>query len=329
MKLGTLVAATLVSIFTWCQPLSTQAGGKLPSFHIPSGGGGNHSNWGGGKSNWGGNYNGGTYHHNNYYNNQQTYPNTNSYYPYQQHPANNGWTQQYSAPAYSAPSVQSNSLPAVQANTVTTYKPQGMGSLQVAPMYNSGGKPNSSAGSLSLTGPINGGPGAPGTSQWGSNGGAGGGTAANGSGGGGGGNSWGPKGRKGKFAFAIVGGQMVQVFSSDDGGSWVTADSAPAGNAVADDSQTPPSVDLAGQNPTAAITLLNPLETRATVNFNLASQDGSLQSGFAAQATASDPQLIVFDRGGAFGQAQYTLSPGTAYRFTATNQGWDLRTVTQ
>jgi hypothetical protein len=88
-------------------------------------------------------------------------------------------------------------------------------------------------------------------------------------------------------------------------------------------------VDLAGQNPTAAITLLNPRETRSTVNFNLGAQTGSLQSGFAAQATASDPQLIVFDRGGAFGQAQYTLSPGAAYRFVASQQGWDLRSVTQ
>jgi hypothetical protein len=37
--------------------------------------------------------------------------------------------------------------------------------------------------------------------------------------------------------------------------------------------------------------------------------------------------VIVFDRGGAFGQATYTLQPGT-YRFAMTDKGLDLRTVT-
>ena len=95
------------------------------------------------------------------------------------------------------------------------------------------------------------------------------------------------------------------------------------------DGQSPVDSPVAGQDPSAAITLLNPLETRGTVNFSLASETGSLQPGYAAQAIASDPQLIVFDRGGSFGQAQYTLQPGSAYRFAATEQGWDLRTVAQ
>ena len=37
---------------------------------------------------------------------------------------------------------------------------------------------------------------------------------------------------------------------------------------------------------------------------------------------------IVFDRGGSFGQARYTLQAGSAYKFVSTDQGWDLRSVT-
>jgi hypothetical protein len=352
MKHGTLIAATLVSIFTCCQPLATQAGGKGFSLKLPGGGGGGgkSNNGGGGGSNWnrgnggGGNWNrgggnwGGGYNNYNY----QTYPDANSYYqnqPYQYPTDNGATTQQYAAPVtqdYSTPAVQPNSVPTVQSNslpavTITTNKPQGMSSLQVVPMATAGPKPNSLGGTY-LTGPSNGSNSSSGgnSASNGAYGGNGGGTAANGGGNGFGskGPKWG-KGGKGKSGFAIVGGQLMQVFSSDDGGSWVAADPDTAQLTAADDSQAPAPVDLAGQNPTAAITLLNPRETRSTVNFNLGSQTGSLQSGFAAQATASDPQLIVFDRGGAFGQAQYTLSPGAAYRFVASGQGWDLRSVTQ
>jgi hypothetical protein len=324
MKHGTLIAATLVSIFTWCQPLATQAGGKGFSLKLPSGGGGGggkSNSWGGGGSNRGnrsgGNWGGGYNNKNNY--NYQTYPDANSYYqnqPYQYPTDNGATTQQYAAPVtqdYSTPAVQPNSVPTVQSNslpsvTITTNKPQGMSSIQVVPMATAGPKPNSlGSATFATTNGFNPSGSANPSSKWNKNG----------------------KGGKGKSAFAVIGGQLTQIFSSDDGNSWVTVDPGTADNAVADESQTPPSVDLAGQNPTAAITLLNPRETRSTVNFNLGAQTGSLQSGFAAQATASDPQLIVFDRGGAFGQAQYTLSPGAAYRFVASQQGWDLRSVTQ
>ena len=79
-------------------------------------------------------------------------------------------------------------------------------------------------------------------------------------------------------------------------------------------------------NAPAYITLLNPEETRQTVGYTLDSDQYSLDP---AQSKVHDggPRLIVFERGGAYGQAQYTLQPGT-YRFIATDQGWDLRTVT-
>lgn len=76
-----------------------------------------------------------------------------------------------------------------------------------------------------------------------------------------------------------------------------------------------------------SITILNPPETRRMVGYALDSAQYSLD---AAQSQVYDggPRLITFDRGGSFGQAQYTLQPGT-YRFIATDRGLDLRTVTQ
>ena len=76
-----------------------------------------------------------------------------------------------------------------------------------------------------------------------------------------------------------------------------------------------------------SITLLNPPEVRRPVGYTLDSAQYSLD---AAQSQVYDggTRLITFDRGGSFGQAQYTLQPGT-YRFIATDRGLDLRTVTQ
>ena len=76
-----------------------------------------------------------------------------------------------------------------------------------------------------------------------------------------------------------------------------------------------------------SITLLNPQETRATVGYTLDSAQYSLDPA-QSQVYDGGTRLIVFDRGGSFGQAQYTLQPGT-YRFVATDRGWDLRTVTE
>jgi hypothetical protein len=75
-----------------------------------------------------------------------------------------------------------------------------------------------------------------------------------------------------------------------------------------------------------SITLLNPPETRRMVGFTLDSDQYSLDSA-QSQVYDGGTRLITFDRGGSFGQAQYTLQPGT-YRFVSTERGWDLRTVT-
>ncbi len=76
-----------------------------------------------------------------------------------------------------------------------------------------------------------------------------------------------------------------------------------------------------------SITILNPQETQRTVGYTLDSAQYSLDPA-QTQVYDGGPRLIAFDRGGSFGQAQYTLQPGT-YRFIATDRGWDLRTVTE
>jgi hypothetical protein len=94
------------------------------------------------------------------------------------------------------------------------------------------------------------------------------------------------------------------------------------GDGFADDSDFTPGGDALDY-----ITLLNPEETRQTVGYTLDADEYSLDP---AQTKVHDggTRLIVFDRGGDYGQARYTLQPGT-YRFIATSQGWDLRTVTE
>jgi hypothetical protein len=83
----------------------------------------------------------------------------------------------------------------------------------------------------------------------------------------------------------------------------------------------------ADPNVVDSITLVNPQETRKTVGYTLDSAQYSLDPA-QSQVYDGGPQSIVFDRGGSFGQAQYTLQPGT-YRFIATDRGWDLRNVTE
>jgi hypothetical protein len=73
------------------------------------------------------------------------------------------------------------------------------------------------------------------------------------------------------------------------------------------------------------ITLLNPAETHAPVNYNLGGTLYTLEAGQSA-AYGEETQVIAFDRGGSFGEARYTLAPGT-YRFVFTNQGWELNSV--
>jgi hypothetical protein len=88
-------------------------------------------------------------------------------------------------------------------------------------------------------------------------------------------------------------------------------------------------IDPVDGDPVAAvlpITLLNPTETGWTVSYTLNSGDYSVDPA-GSKVHNDGTQVITFDRGGAFGQATYTLQPGT-YRFAMTDKGLDLRTVT-
>jgi hypothetical protein len=77
----------------------------------------------------------------------------------------------------------------------------------------------------------------------------------------------------------------------------------------------------------AVITLLNPAETRTAVYYNLGGNPYTLEAGQSV-GHGAETQVIAFDRDGSFGEAHYTLAPGT-YRFVATDHGWDLHTVTE
>jgi hypothetical protein len=85
-------------------------------------------------------------------------------------------------------------------------------------------------------------------------------------------------------------------------------------------------VDPVYVGPRPVITLLNPAGTGASLNYTL----GEAQYVIAAGETTTHDegtQEIAFDRGSSFGEARYTLQPGTAYKFVSTDHGWDLNSV--
>ena len=85
-------------------------------------------------------------------------------------------------------------------------------------------------------------------------------------------------------------------------------------------------VDPVYVGPRPVITLLNPAGSGASLSYTL----GAAQYMIAAGETATfedGTQEIAFDRGSSFGEARYTLQPGTAYKFVSTDHGWDLNSV--
>jgi hypothetical protein len=115
---------------------------------------------------------------------------------------------------------------------------------------------------------------------------------------------------------------------SVDGDS-VDGDSVDGDSVDGDSGDGDVDVDPLDDEPVAAvlpITLLNPVATGRTVSYTLNSGDYEVDPA-GSKVHNEGTQVIVFDRGGAFGQATYTLQPGT-YRFAMTDKGLDLRTVT-
>lgn len=88
---------------------------------------------------------------------------------------------------------------------------------------------------------------------------------------------------------------------------------------------TPVPVPVVVEPRPATVTLLNPANSRASLNYALGSGQYVIDAGQSVDYEGT--QVIAFDRGGSFGEARYTLEPGT-YQFVSTDHGWDLHTVT-
>jgi hypothetical protein len=59
------------------------------------------------------------------------------------------------------------------------------------------------------------------------------------------------------------------------------------------------------------------------VNYNLNGHPYTMQAKYRQPLAGGKRWVVVFDRGGSFGEARYALSKGT-YKFTLTDEGWTL-----
>lgn len=76
--------------------------------------------------------------------------------------------------------------------------------------------------------------------------------------------------------------------------------------------------------PATAIRIVNPDETETTVGYALNEYPYEIKPGETQGLNADQTWVIVFDRSGDFGEAQYTLEPGK-YTFAMTDDhGWEL-----
>jgi hypothetical protein len=84
----------------------------------------------------------------------------------------------------------------------------------------------------------------------------------------------------------------------------------------------PAEPDMANPAPPADIQLVNPADNGVTLKYRL--DDGELQSlPPGTSVSINQATVISFDRGGAAGQARYSLTGGT-YRFVPSGGKWDL-----
>ncbi len=71
------------------------------------------------------------------------------------------------------------------------------------------------------------------------------------------------------------------------------------------------------------IRIINPPENGVTLNYTLNGALYSIPPGHSQELNDDRQWVIGFSRGGAFGQAQYTLQPGR-YQFASSPGGWEL-----
>jgi hypothetical protein len=78
-----------------------------------------------------------------------------------------------------------------------------------------------------------------------------------------------------------------------------------------------PSVDVPD------VVLLNPTRNGGPVNYTLNETRCTMAAGFHQKLPGERAWIIEFDRGGSFGTARYSLTPGK-YAFAVSERGWEL-----
>jgi hypothetical protein len=71
------------------------------------------------------------------------------------------------------------------------------------------------------------------------------------------------------------------------------------------------------------VVLLNPTRNGGPVNYTLNDVRCTMAPGFQQKLPGERAWIIEFDRGGSFGTARYSLTPGK-YAFVVTERGWDI-----
>jgi hypothetical protein len=71
------------------------------------------------------------------------------------------------------------------------------------------------------------------------------------------------------------------------------------------------------------VVLLNPTRNGGSVNYTLNDVRCTMAAGFQQKLPGERAWIIEFDRGGSFGTARYSLTPGK-YAFAVTERGWDV-----
>jgi hypothetical protein len=81
--------------------------------------------------------------------------------------------------------------------------------------------------------------------------------------------------------------------------------------------------DAQGQEAASGVLLRNTAGSLGTINYNVDGSHYVMEPGMFQKLPENRNWHLEFDRGGGFGPAQYTLSPGT-YHFTPSDQGWQV-----
>ncbi len=121
---------------------------------------------------------------------------------------------------------------------------------------------------------------------------------------------------------AVVDATPPDVTTTDTTGAGTTPPDTTT--APPPDTAVPTTTDTAG-TPTGGnrVVLVNPAELNMTVHYTIENQNFEMDPNYTQELAGEGSWVIEFDRGGGFGQAEYTLTDGT-YTFTMTDKGLDL-----